>query len=315
MKEIIQIGVSSCLLGLEVRHDSSHKRNRFITDILSEHFDFTPFCPEMAIGLGVPRPAIRLVKKGNDVRLVDSKDSSIDHTDKMKRSSAVYCKQLHQLAGYILKNKSPSCGMERVNLYNSSGMPQKTGVGIFAAELMQRHPNLPVEEEGRLHDAAVRENFIERVYAYHRWQKMLRNGLNISSLMEFHKRHKLMLLAHDEPVYRSLGRLVATAQADKLLTVSEQYISLFMQAMKKRPTRKKHVNVLQHSMGYLKKQLDAEDKNELLNLFDQYVKGEVPLIVPITLLKYHFRKNSHSYINQQLYMNPYPDNLMLRNQI
>ena len=223
--EIISIGVSSCLLGLEVRHDGSHKRNRFITDILSEHFDFVPFCPEMAIGLGTPRPAIRLIKKAGQVRLVDSKNSNNDYTELMQNTSAAYSKQLPDMSGYILKNKSPSCGMERVNLYNESGMPEKKGVGLFALQLMQTNPNLPIEEEGRLHDAAMRENFIERVYAYHRWQKMWQQGVTVASLMEFHKRHKLILLAHDEPAYRSLGKLVAASNKENLEDNAGQYIS------------------------------------------------------------------------------------------
>lgn len=311
----IEIGISSCLLGLQVRHDGSHKRDRFITDILSEHFDFTPFCPEMAIGLGTPRPAIRLLKQGDSIRLVDSKDSAIDYTDKMNRTSAAYCSQVDGLSGYILKNKSPSCGMERVNLYNDSNMPHKEGVGLFARQLMDRNPNLPVEEEGRLRDAHVRENFIERVYAYHRWQTMMHQGITINSLMDYHKRHKLMLMAHHEPIYRSLGKLVASTCKDNLDDNAAEYISVFMQAMKKRPTRKKHVNVLQHIMGYLKKHIDSEDKNELLKLFEKYARGEVPLVVPITLLKYHFRKNPKGYINDQFYMRPYPGNLMLRNHV
>ena len=315
MSEKIKIGISSCLLGLEVRHDGSHKRDRFITNHLSEYFDFLPFCPEMAIGLGVPRPAIRLSKKGEEIRLVDSKNSDLDYTDAMIGKSRDYCGRIADLSGYILKNKSPSCGMERVNLYNQAGMPEKKGVGLFAQQLLSLNPNLPVEEEGRLHDLAVRENFIERVFAYHRWQQMINNGLTVGALMEFHQRHKLSLLAHDETAYRSLGKLVANTRADTLAEHADEYIELFMQAMKKRCTRKRHVNVLQHSMGYLKKHIDRDDKRELLNLFDKYVKGQIPLIVPLTMLKYHFRKNPQKYISKQFYLSPYPDELMLRNNV
>jgi uncharacterized protein YbgA (DUF1722 family)/uncharacterized protein YbbK (DUF523 family) len=315
MKETINIGVSSCLLGLEVRHDGSHKRDRFITDILSEHFDFIAHCPEMAIGLGLPRPAIRLQTFNNKVHLVDSKNHHIDHTDAMIESSQAYVKQMQPLSGYILKSKSPSCGMERVNLYNDSGMPQKTGVGLFASELMKAYPDLPVEEEGRLHDAGVRENFIQRVYAYNRWQCISEKGLSVASLMEFHKRHKLILMAHDEPVYRNLGKLVATTRKENLPENAAEYISQFMQAIKKRATRKRHVNVLQHTMGYLKKHIDRDDKHELLHLFERYARGEIPLVVPITMLKYHFRKTPQDYINEQFYMSPYPENLMLRNHV
>jgi len=269
----------------------------------------------MAIDLGLPRRTIRLQTVNGNVRLVDSKNTDTDHTDKMIAASSAYVRQNHSLSGYILKNKSPSCGMERVNLYNESGMPQKTGVGFFANELLNAQPDLPVEEEGRLNDAGVRENFIQRVFAYHRWQCINRDALSVAALIEFHKRHKLILLAHDQARYRYLGKLVASTRKENLLEKSAEYISQFMQAIKKPATRNRHVNVLQHSMGYLKKQIDKEDKVELLNLFERYAKGEIPLVVPITMLKYHFRKNPQDYINEQFYMNPYPENLMLRNHV
>jgi len=315
MTDKIKIGISSCLLGLEVRHDGSHKRDRYITNHLSEYFEFLPFCPEMAIGLGAPRPTIRLSKRGEEIRLVDSKNQELDYTDAMTSKSRQYSSQLPDLSGYILKNKSPSCGMDRVNLYNESGMPEKKGIGLFAQQLLALNPNLPIEEEGRLHDLGVRENFIERVFAYHRWQKMNSNGLTVAALMEFHQRHKLSLLAHDETVYRYLGKLVANTRVESLTEQADEYIRLFMQAMKKRCTRKRHVNVLQHSMGYLKKHIDRDDKRELLSLFDKYVKGQVPLVVPLTLLKYHFRKNPQEYISKQFYLSPYPEELMLRNNV
>lgn len=315
MQEKIKIGVSSCLLGFEVRHDGSHKRDRYITDTLGEYFHYIPFCPETAIGLGTPRPAIRLLRKDSDIHLVESREQNVDHTAKMKTVSSTYCRQVGDLSGYILKNKSPSCGMERVNVYDEKGMPQKEGVGLFAAELLANQPNLPVEEEGRLRDARVRENFIERVFCYHRWQKMLAEGLSKHALMEFHRQHKYILLAHNEKLYRKIGKLVADVTKKNLKDTADDYLHMFMQAMKKKTTPKTHVNVLQHSMGYLKKHLDSEDKTELLEIFSRYAKGELPLIVPLTLLNHHFRKYPQQYIQQQFYMNPYPEELMLRNHV
>ena len=315
MDKKINIGVSSCLLGNEVRHDGGHKRDRYITDILSEYFDFTSFCPETAIGLGIPRPTIRLAMISNDVQLVKSDDYSIDYTQQMRTNGDSYCSQIADLSGYILKSKSPSCGMERVNLYQDNGYATKEGVGIFAQSLLQAHPYMPVEEEGRLNDAHIRENFIERVFAYHRWQKMTAGSYSISDFMDFHKQHKLILLAHNEAIYRKMGRLVAETNRENLLEQSNDYIHLFSQAMSSKATRNSHVNVLQHLMGYLKQSADAEDKAELLEVFDKYHQGELPLIVPITLLHHHFRKHPDDYISQQYYLNPYPAELMLRNHV
>jgi uncharacterized protein YbgA (DUF1722 family)/uncharacterized protein YbbK (DUF523 family) len=315
MKHRIQIGVSSCLLGHEVRHDGSHKRSQYISKVLAEYFNFVPFCPEMAAGLGVPRPAIRLVNDRGIHKLVETKNPETEYTDGMNSVSSQYCETLGDICGYILKSKSPSCGMERVNLYNNKGHAEKKGVGLFAQKLLQKYPNLPVEEEGRLNDPHLRENFIERVFAYHRWQQLRKEGLNVSSLMEFHQKHKFSLLAHDEKVYRQLGPLVASATRENIALVADEYIALFMQGMKTHATRKKHMNVLQHTMGFLKNELGAEDKQELLELLDKYKGGQVPLVVPVTLFRHHLRKNPSSYIEEQHYMSPYPEELMLRNHV
>lgn len=315
MSKNIKIGVSSCLLGQEVRFDGGHKRSSYIDDTMGTYFEFVTFCPEVAIGLGIPRPTIRLIKRHGEVRLVNSKDDSIDHTQNMIEKSQAYCSNLDDLSGYILKSKSPSCGMERINLYNEKNFPEKTGVGIFAYELKKRYPNLPLEEEGRLNDAHLRENFIERVFTYHRWQQMLRNGLSVNALMNFHKAHKFILLAHDEATYRKLGPEIARLNMDNLQEIAEHYIADVMDSLKKHATRKKNMNVLQHAMGYLKNEIEKDDKQELLEMFDKYRLGQIPLIVPITLLKYHLRKNPQPYIDEQFYMNPYPEELMLRNHV
>jgi len=311
----ILIGTSSCLLGDKVRFDGGHKRDRYVTDVLSEYFDFQPYCPELAAGMGVPRPTIRLVERDGDIRLVNVKDESVDHTDAMLAVARQYSQSLGHLSGYILKSKSPSCGMERVSVYGKNGYATKIGHGIFARAMMEAWPNLPVEEEGRLNDATIRENFIERVFAYKRWQQLLDAGLTVSSLMNFHKRHKFILLAHNEKLYRQMGKMVADTRKDNLQEQAEAYINIFTEAMRSHATRKRHVNVLQHGMGYLKNALDADDKANLLEIFDKFARGEVPLIVPITMLKYHFRKNPHDYIDEQFYMDPYPAELMLRNHV
>jgi uncharacterized protein YbgA (DUF1722 family)/uncharacterized protein YbbK (DUF523 family) len=311
----IEIGISSCLLGQEVRHDGGHKRNAWILNTLSSYFDFRPLCPELAIGMGVPRPTIRLIKQDNVIRLVGSKDTNLDVTDEMNRFSDQAVSGLDDLSGYILKKDSPSCGMERVRIYNEKGIPEKNGSGLFAARLMEAHPNLPIEEEGRLMDPVLRENFIERVFVYYRWQKLLHNGLTVKDLMEFHASHKFNLLAHNESIYRELGPLVAQATPENLETIVEQYINMLMKGMKKPATRKRHTNVLMHVMGFLKNALSSDDKQELLDILEQYRLGRVPLIVPITLLRHHLRREPHPYIEKQYYMKPYPEELMLRNSL
>jgi len=311
----IQIGISSCLLGEEVRYDGGHKRNIYVTGTLSQYFEFKAICPEMAIGLGVPRPTIRQVDMGQGVRVTGVADTSLDVTDKLRSFSQEACGNLQDISGYILKKDSPSCGMERVRVYNSSDMPEKRGRGIFADALMQAHPNLPVEEEGRLMDPLLRENFIERVFIYFRWQQLINSRLTAQKLIEFHTRHKFNLLAHDEPVYRQLGRMVAELDDNNLQALANNYIDMLMSGLKKPASRKRHTNVLMHIMGFFKNQLSAEDKQEMLDILDAYRLGRVPLIVPITMLRHHLRRNPHPYIEQQYYMNPYPEELMLRNSL
>ncbi len=311
----IQIGISSCLLGEEVRYDGGHKRNVYITGTLSRYFDFKAICPEMAVGLGVPRPTIRLVDTGAGIRVVGVKDASLDVTDKLQDFSLDAMSGLRNISGYILKKDSPSCGMERVRVYNASDMPEKRGRGIFADTLMKALPYLPVEEEGRLMDPVLRENFIERVFIYYRWQQLIKDGLSAQKLIEFHTRHKFNLLAHDEVVYRQLGRMVAELNEENLQALANNYLDLLMSGLKKPATRKRHTNVLMHIMGFFKNQLNSDDKQEMLDLLDAYRLGQVPLIVPVTMLKHHLRRNPHPYIEQQYYMSPYPEELMLRNSL
>lgn len=310
-----RLGISSCLLGEEVRYDSSHKLNRYITDTLGEYFDFTPFCPEVAIGLGVPRPPIHMVRVGDELRVRGTGDPGQDVTEELRHYAEQVASQCRAFSAYLFKSKSPSCGMEQVRIYSEAGDPLGSGPGVYAAAIMQAHPELPVEEEGRLMDPRLRENFIERVFIYHRWQQYRESGMSAARLVEFHSRHKFSVLAHDEPVYRELGRLVAEAGNGDLDLLCSEYIRLLMQALKKLATAGSHSNVLQHIMGFLKQQMNARDKQELLEVLEEYRQGRLPLIVPITLLKHYLRLYPNDYIESQYYLNPHPRELMLRNHI
>ena len=308
----IPIGISSCLLGENVRFDGGHKRDAYIVGTLSEYFEFHPFCPEVAIGLGIPRPTIHLVKINQEVRCVGIKDPSMDVTERLRESAEQQKTAQADLCGYILKKDSPSCGMERVKVY-AYAQPRREGVGIFAQALMTHYPLLPVEEEGRLGDPGLRENFIQRVYVFARWKALLAEGLTPRSLTHFHACHKLIIMSHGD--YRAMGQLLAGVTKDNLTHVAEQYIAQVMTVLKIVVDRPNHVNVLQHIQGYLKKELNADDKAELCEIIERYRQGEVPLIVPITLLKHHFRKAPDAYIENSYYMSPYPQELRLINQL
>jgi uncharacterized protein YbgA (DUF1722 family)/uncharacterized protein YbbK (DUF523 family) len=306
----IPVGISSCLLGQPVRYDGGHKLDSYITGTLAEYFDFQVFCPEVAIGMGVPRPSIQLVKLDNEIRSLGVKNPDLDVTGPL-RGYANLQKPAHEdLCGYILKKDSPSCGMERVKVY-INGQPQKMGIGIYADEMMRNNPLLPVEEEGRLGDPRLRENFIQRVYVLHRWKQLLGEGLTPSRLTHFHARHKLIIMSHES--YIDLGQLLASVTKLNVSAVANTYIAQLMLTLKNVASRKNHVNVLQHIQGYLKKELSADDKAELCELIERYRQGEVPLIVPLTLLKHHFRKNPDPYIEDSYYMSPYPQELQLIN--
>jgi uncharacterized protein YbgA (DUF1722 family)/uncharacterized protein YbbK (DUF523 family) len=317
MKKPVRIGVSACLLGQKVRFDGGHKEDSFVHKTLADFVDFVPVCPEVDIGLGVPRETIRLEGDASLPRLVAPR-SGRDLTDQMKDYAARRLEELAQsgLHGYVLKKDSPSCGMERVRVYDPvSGGAGRVGTGLYAAALMARFPSLPIEEEGRLNDAVLRENFIERVFAYYRLQHFLEQKPAGGDLVEFHTASKMALLAHSATHYRELGRLVAMAGKAVPPELLDTYVRLFMEGLKVRATRRKHSNVLGHLMGYLKKVLDPGDKAELLETINDYREGRVPLIVPLTLLKHHFRRYPTDWVNRQTYLNPYPAELMLRNHV
>ncbi|MDD3652534.1 DUF523 and DUF1722 domain-containing protein [Immundisolibacter sp.] len=311
----LRLGVSACLLGERVRYDGGHKRDGFVADVLAEHFELVPMCPEVAIGLGVPRAPIRLVQTAAGVRVRGVRDVELDVTDALDAEAARVCRQLAGLCGYVLKKNSPSCGMARVKTYTESGQEHGRGSGAFAAGLMARAPLLPVEEEGRLRDPVLRENFIERVFAYARWQALLAAGASGAALVDFHGRHKYQLLAHNQAAYRRLGRLVAGAGRQPPAGLLADYGAQFMAALGRHASVGGHVNVLQHLAGYLKDRLDDVDRAELHEAIDAYRQRRAPRLVPVTLLRHHLRRAPHPWAAAQTYLNPDPREQVLLNHV
>lgn len=314
--DAIRIGISSCLLGQHVRFDGGHKRDPFLVDTFGRFVEWVPVCPEVELGLGTPRESLRLIRKGDLVHMVNGK-SGRDITSEMRRWAKARVEELagDGLAGYVLKKDSPSCGMERVKVYGESGMAEKSGRGLFAEALMTRFPRLPVEEEGRLSDPRLRENFVERVFAYVRLRALFAPRWTTGSLVRFHTAHKMALLAHSPQLYADLGRLVARAAAMDRAEVESRYRELFMDTLAKMATTRRHTNVLQHMAGHFKDLLGADDRQELLGSIEDYRRGLVPLVVPLTLLKHHVRRHQVEYLAGQVYLDPHPKELMLRNHV
>lgn len=312
----IRIGISTCLLGKKVRFDGGHKRDRYLTDVLGDWVTWVPSCPEIEIGLPIPRPSLRLVAGGGDQRLVMEKTGD-DLTETMESYSHERIDELEEkdLDGYVLKRSSPSCGMERVRLYGKGGVPSKNGVGTFARVLMDRWPNLPVEEEGRLNDAVLRENFIQRVFCNHRWRGVLRRGSTRRDLVEFHTAHKMLFRSHNEAGYRRLGRVVASAGTIPDDELFRQYEDEMAATLRTKATAKRHANVMYHVMGYLKQALEPAEKREALTLIEDYRRGLLPLIAPLTLLRHHVARHDIEYMQKQLYLEPHPKELMLLNRV
>lgn len=313
---LIPVGISTCLLGKEVRHDGGHKHSRYCTQVLSQHFDFRAICPELEAGLGVPRPAIHLREHPEGMRLIETKGTA-DHTNAMQEFIAGIMPSLGELRGYILMAKSPSCGMERIKIHNEDGQViRRDGRGMFAEALLEAWPLMPVEEEGRLNDDSLRENFIERVFAYDDWMKNVAGEqLSAQALIHFHTRHKFQLLAHSEKIYRQLGPMLGDLKSAPLATIADRYIHLFMEAMRQKVSRGAHVNTIQHLLGYLRDSMGEEERKVLLEQTEAYHRGEVPLIVPMTLLRMAQRREPVDYLSIQKYLTPYPDELGLRNNV
>ena len=310
----IKIGISACVLGEPVRFDGGHKASTFCLQQLNPLVKFVAICPEQAIGLGVPRPAIRLQRDElQQIRLVQSRDNRIDHTDQMLQYTEKLLPTLTTLSGYVVCAKSPSCGMERVRVYDDAGQQLgKVGTGIFTHQLMQRYPRLPIEEDGRLSDPALRENFITRIFACHDYQQQMQDGFSVAKLVNFHSRYKFLVMAHSPVAYRELGRLVAGAKLFNPAQLAERYLNDLMQALKNIASRKQHANVLQHLQGFLKKSLSSAEKSELTDLIHRYRQGFLPLMAPLTLLGHYLRQYPNQYISAQRYLNPYPEQLGLR---
>ncbi|ENY71524.1 hypothetical protein G114_12854 [Aeromonas diversa CDC 2478-85] len=306
----IKVGISACLLGAQVRYDGGHKRSPFCERELAQHFEFHPVCPEMAIGLGAPRPTIRLVRRDGDIR-AEASNGAFDVTERLIAFSEQKVRELDFLSGYILCAKSPSCGMERVKVYGGEGAA-KEGVGLFARALMEAHPLLPVEEEGRLNDPILRENFVLRVFAYHDWQQLAHQGLSAARLIAFHSRYKYLVLSHAPEIYRRLGSLLGRVGERPLDEVADTYIAGLMEALTRRANRKGHSNVLQHLQGYFKRHLSSPQRQELAEVIHKYRVGLLPLLVPLTLIRHYLREFPNPYLASQVYLQPHPESLKLR---
>ncbi len=316
MKDLIRIGISSCLLGHKVRYDGGHKLDCYIRDTLGQFFQFVPVCPEVECGLTIPRQSMRLVGNPEAPRLMTNR-TGIDFTDRMLVWASKRLQELEKedLCGFIFKKDSPSSGMQRVKVYNPKGTVQRRGSGLFAKAFMERFPLLPVEDEGRLHDPKLRENFIERIFAFRRWRILLKGPRKVGALVKFHTSEKLLLLAHSPRHYRRMGKLVAAGRQITPGVLYKSYEQLFMDALGLKTTPAKNINVLQHIMGYFKHRLAADEKKEMLEILDHYRQGDVPLIVPVTLANHYVRKYAQPYLCAQTYLNPHPMALQLRNHV
>lgn len=313
----IRLGVSACLLGEEVRYDGGHKRDPFLVKTLGRFVTWVPVCPEMAIGMGSPRESVRLVEEGGSVRMVAPR-SGRDFTERMETWARAHAEELARarLHGFVLKKDSPSCGVFRVKTHHAKGLPTRDGRGLFARELVARFKLLPVEEEGRLHDMALRENFIERMFAYERWLRLLDEDPTPKGLVRFHTVHKLTVLSHSPEGYAKLGRIVARAGRTPWEELCERYGTLFMESLCVPATRGRHVNALQHLAGFVSDAMTAADRAELAESVADYRTGHVPLIVPLTLLRHHLRgRGAPDWATSQVYLTPYPKELMLRNHV
>ncbi len=312
----IRVGISSCLLGEEVRYDGGHQKDAYITGVLARYFTWVPVCPELEVGMGVPREPIRLVGDAAAPRLMGV-TSGTDHTERMHEFGRRRVDELRrrELSGYILKRASPSCGLERVKVYAGDGPPARTGTGLFARALTAALPLLPVEEEGRLNDAHLRDNFITRVFAYRRFAALRESRPRPAAMVEFHTAHTCLVLAHSPAAYARLGRLVAEVPRSPREAWLDRYGEGFMRAFESRATTRKHVNVLQHIMGFFKTQLSAAEKRELSGAIGDYAAGLVPLVVPITLINHYVARFDVADVRDQIYLRPHPKELMLRNHV
>jgi len=311
----LRLGISACLLGEEVRWDAGHKRDPFLNDTLGPFVEWVSVCPEVDIGLGIPRETIRLVGDAAAPRLVAPK-SGRDLTADMGRYARSKVQEMAalDLSGFVLKKDSPSCGMERVRVYEREGARAvRKGTGMFARALLEALPLLPVEEEGRLHDPDLRENFVTRIFAYRRWRDLTAARWTVGDLVTFHTEHKLLVMAHSPTHYTALGRLVAAGKKTPRPELEREYGAGLMAALGRIATARKNTNVLFHALGYFKRRLSDDEKREMVETIETYHQGLVPLIVPITLLRHYVRRYQEPYLSRQVWLSPHPKELMLRN--
>jgi uncharacterized protein YbgA (DUF1722 family)/uncharacterized protein YbbK (DUF523 family) len=310
------IGISSCLLGNNVRYNGGHQHDRYITETLGRYFRWIPVCPEVECGLGVPREAMRLIGDPESPRLVTI-HSGIDHTDRMLNWGSKKLKELEkeELCGFIFKSRSPSSGIGGVKIYSSSGMPDRKRAGIFGGAFMKHFPLIPVIDDGRLHDPVLRENFIERVFVYKRWYDLTRQGMSVKDLIDFHTCHKLLIMSHSPKHTAALGRIVADLKGRKAGKFLFEYFSILTDAIRLIGTAKKNANVLFHMAGYFKKRISEDERRELTEIIEEYRVGLVPLVVPIVMIRHYVRKYDEPYLKKQYYLNPHPLELMLRNHV
>ncbi len=316
MSDKIKIGISSCLLGNDVRWNGGHKRDRYLTDTLGKFVEWVPVCPEVEIGLGIPRETLRLVGDPEDPQLLTTK-TKIDHTDSMKKWARGRLKELAQedLCGFVFKSDSPSSGMVRVKVYGKKGMPQKKGVGIFARAFMDHFPLIPVEDDGRLRNPLIRENFIEQVFTLKRWRDTRERRSCVGNVVDFHSQNKLVLMAHSPKHLKQMGAMTAQGKGMGCSLLYLEYEKLLLEALRLKTTIKKHYNVMLHMLGYFRKDLSADEKQELLEVMGHYKEQLVPLVVPLTLFRHYVRKYDQPYLAQQSYLNPHPVELKLCNQV
>lgn len=312
-----KIGVSSCLMGANIRFNGGHKHNKLITQHLGQVFDFYPVCPELAAGMPVPRPAIRLVQHDEHLRAVHSNNGNVDVTASLEQANHTLLNQLPDIDGFILTHKSPSCGLSGVKIYHPNGNPNGSTRGLFADALVSHSPSLPIEDSGRLNDDAIRENFVSRVLVHHQWKTMVLVDLTPQRLLDFHTRHKFLVLSHSTQAYQQLGQQLANLSTMPLQAVADHYFTHLMQALALPATRKRNTNVLQHLQGYVKEFMEPAERQALSEAITEYRAGLVPLVVPITLLRCFAKANADrtSYLTRQSYLEPYPAILQLRNSI
>lgn len=314
--QLIPVGISACVMGEEVRYNGGHSQSRLCRNQLAEYFRFQPFCPEVAAGFGIPRPTMRLIGDPQQPTLTFSKGEHEDLSQQLLDAIAPMVERCAGLDGFILKKDSPSCGMERVKVYQASGYPhEQRGAGLFARAIMQHFPNLPLEEDGRLNDPRLRENFIMRVFAHHHFRTEVLEHPSYHNLLQFHSSYKYLLMAHSQVAYKELGRLLSAGHDQPLQPLLDQYLSRFMEAINKPASRGAHCNVMQHMMGYLKRTVEASIRQDILRVFEQYRLGEVNLATPMTLLSHYLNQKGSEYIRAQRYLEPYPAHLGLRNQL